>query len=94
MDGAVDYYLESAGTEIASRFANSISAAIDMIRRYPAAGSPHLAAAAAAPGLRANPVPSFPYLIISIEVGGRVRLLRMLHQRRDIPAALALNVDS
>ena len=69
-------------------FARELAAAVDHVARQPASGSPRYAEVVGIAGLRQWPVRGFPYLLFYVEMPDRVRVLRILHGRRDIPASL------
>ena len=81
-------YRAEAGETVALDFARELAAAVDHVARQPASGSPRYAEVVGIAGLRQWPVRGFPYLLFYVEMPDRVRVLRILHGRRDIPASL------
>jgi len=64
------------------------------IARQPATGSPRYAHELDLPGLRCWPLRRYPYLVFYVELPRHVDVWRILHRRRDIPAAMLEEVDS
>ena len=78
-DSAADFYLQEAGGEVALAFVHSIEHAYVQISRLPDAG------------LRFWKAKKFPYLIFYVDLGSRIEIWRVLHERMDLPAQI-LNV--
>ena len=81
-----EYYLiEKDAEQAAEQFVVSIDAATAQICRQPGVGTPKRLASAKLDGLRSWPVQGFPeirvYYLLS---GGVVRVVRVLHSKRDI----------
>ena len=77
------YLVEQDVPKIGLRFLDAIQAALDAIRRNPAIGSPRYIPDV--PGLRSWPVPGFEDIrIYYIETPRLVRVIRVLHGRRDL----------
>jgi toxin ParE1/3/4 len=91
---AGDYYAAEGGEELESRFVDALQAAFRHIARLPATGSLWWAARLGRPGLRAWPLKRFPYLVFYVESEQRIEVWRVLHKRRDVPAAWAENEQS
>ncbi len=94
MDQAVDYYLAEADTEVALRFVAAVERAVGQIGRSPQSGSLRLSYELEIPGLRVRPVARFPYLLFYVAGDEVVDVWRILHSRRDIPAAIADELDT
>lgn len=86
--GAVDWYAQRAGLELALRFVESVHAAFKHIAHHPDSGSPRYASSFGAPDLRFWPLRGFPYLVFYQDRGDWLDAWRVLHAERDIPASL------
>ena len=91
---ALDYYRLEAGTKIAESFVLSIEASMDRLSRFPSMGSPHFGLMLNIPGLRTVLTPDFPYTVFYFERDAHVDVVRVLHQRRDIPSLLSEDVET
>jgi len=89
IDAALDYYRGEAGQAVAMRMVDAVERALTHVARHPHHGSLRLGYELGVPELRTWPVPRFPYLIFYVERDTRIDVWRVLHTRRDIPAALA-----
>ena len=87
LDAALEHFLVDAPA-MASALLKSFEATIDAIGRAPALGSPRFSVALEIPGLRCRTTKSLPYLVFYIERDGDICVVRVLHQKRDIPAAV------
>jgi toxin ParE1/3/4 len=94
VDEAVDHYLHEAGTAVALRFIDAVEHVVNQISRSPKSGSPRFSYELEIPDLRVRPVARFPYLVFYIAGDGFVDVWRILHSRRDIPSALADDIDT
>ncbi len=74
--------------DLAGRFLDQIKLAYELIRDHPQAGSLRYAEQLGIPNLRCWPCRRFPWLIFYMELADHIRVLRVLHVRRDIPASL------
>jgi toxin ParE1/3/4 len=79
---------DEADRATARRLVDAVEQAFTLITRHPAIGSPRYAVELDLPGLRARAVERFPYLIFYLEHTDHTDVLRILHERRDIPASL------
>lgn len=68
---------------------NELEATFRRISRNPGTGSPRFAELTAITGLRSLPVKGFGYHVFYLELKDGVAVIRGLHERRDVPAALA-----
>lgn len=93
IDDAIGHYLAQADVNVASRFAEAVVHALELLARQPAAGSSRYALLLALPGLRSWPLRPWPYLIFYIEGEQAVDVMRVLHGARDIPATLRESGD-
>ncbi len=85
---AFDHYLAEAGVPVAADFVRAIDDCMQCIERFPEAGSPRYAELLDVEGLRFAVVERFPYLMFYLEQADYVDVVRVLHQRQDIPALL------
>lgn len=88
IESAISYYLEEAGTDIASDFVDRLEEALKRISTQPAAGSQRYGHELRISNLRQWPMRRFPYLIFYVEKESRIEIARVLHERMDIPARL------
>ena len=82
---AVAYY-ESEKPSLGAQFLQEFRAVIMAIRQNPRIGSQryiHLI-----PGMRVRHVARFPFLVLYLERESAIEVIRVLHIRRDLPAAL------
>jgi toxin ParE1/3/4 len=85
---AIEYYRQEAGHPTARRFRDALREAIRLIKANPEIGSRRIADFVGIDGIRAWPVPGFPFLIVYLETDTVILIYRVLHQMRDLPAAL------
>ena len=83
---AAAYYLEAETTESAEGFVDALEAAIGLIAQHPSIGSPRFAVELGITDLRTVAAHRFPYLVFYTEDADAVRVHRVLHTSRDIPA--------
>ena len=81
---AAFYQEEQPGLGV--RFLDEVKQVTRFIAATPGVGS--LRYAHVVPGLRMRQVPGFPYLVFYLDRVDHVDVLRVLHGRRDLPAAL------
>lgn len=91
IESAVSYYLNEAGTEVASAFLNQLEEAIRCISRQPATGSQRYGHELQISDLRHWPIKRFPYLIFYVEKERCIEIARVLHSKRDIPSSISLD---
>jgi toxin ParE1/3/4 len=91
---AADYYLREAGTQVALRFVDAVERAVNQVSRAPQSGSPRYSYELEIPDLRVRAVARFPYQVFYIAGDGLVDVWRILHERRDIPSALADDIHT
>ncbi|MGH9587959.1 MAG: type II toxin-antitoxin system RelE/ParE family toxin [Acidobacteriaceae bacterium] len=88
------YLIEKSAEETAGRFLAAIQEAIQQIARRPGIGSPKALDHPALAGLRSASIRRFPairaYYLVS---GDTVRVLRVLHGKRDIAPILESEVE-
>ena len=83
---AVAYYLNEGSEAVALGFIDTLEKAYSHIARHPATGSPRYAHELNLPGLRARPIPRYPYLVFYVECPDHIDVWRVLHGQRDIPS--------
>jgi toxin ParE1/3/4 len=83
VDDIWDYYAAEASEETADRVVDLLAAAGEAVALKPARGRSR---DTLAPGLRS--VRSAPYLVFYRVTGTSVEIVRVLHERRDLAAAL------
>ena len=83
---AAAYYLEAGATESAEGLVDALEAAIRLIAEHPSIGSPRFAVELGISELRAVALQRFPYLVFYTEDADAVRVHRVLHTSRDLPA--------
>lgn len=89
IDQAVDHYLTEAYIAVALRFVDAVERTIGQISRSPQSGSLRFSYELEIPGLRVRPLAHFPYLVFYVVGDEVVDVWRILHTRRDIPAAIS-----
>lgn len=92
VEHAIDYYLDEGAAQAASDLIDALQAAYGLIGAHPGIGSPRYGYELDIPGLRGRALDHFPYTILYVERAGHIDVLRVLHQRRDIPGLLR-NLD-
>lgn len=86
VDRAIDFYLREAGPDIALAFVHSVEHAYWQISRLSQTGSSRYAENLEIPGLRFRKMEKFPYLIFYVDLGSRIEIWRVLHEKMDIRA--------
>jgi toxin ParE1/3/4 len=83
------YLLEEDAEEIAARFLEAVQETIRQLCKHPRMGSPRTFANPALDGLRSWPVQGFPAIRIYYMIAGKtLRIVRVLHGKRDISSLL------
>ncbi|HEY1901057.1 MAG TPA: type II toxin-antitoxin system RelE/ParE family toxin [Terracidiphilus sp.] len=83
------YLLEKDATRAAERFLQAAQSAIEALCRMPGAGAPKMLDHPRLAGLRSWPVRGFPAIrIYYIHAGEDLRIVRILHGKRDISPLL------
>ncbi len=85
---AVDWYPETASTATAEEFIDELEDLQSYIADFPSIGSPRFAVVANIPQLLDMAMKRFPYIVFYSDDADAVRILRVLHTSRDIPAEL------
>jgi toxin ParE1/3/4 len=79
------YAIEKDSPRAAERFLDAVRSAIEMLCRVPAVGAPKILENPSLSGLRSWPVRGFPAMrIYYIHRGDALRIVRVLHGKRDI----------
>ncbi len=91
-DEDIDRALEHCSREYPHRFdllVKTLEATFRRAARHPGAGSPRYARELEIEGLRALRTPRFPYLVFYLETRREILIVRVLHQKQDIPSLFA-----
>jgi toxin ParE1/3/4 len=92
VEHAIHYYLEEGAAQAALDLIDALQAAYRLIGLHPGIGSPRYGYELDIPGPRGRALEHFPYTVLYMERSGHIDVLRVLHQRRDIPELLR-NLD-
>jgi toxin ParE1/3/4 len=82
------HYRADAGLGIALAFTDQLQRVLHHIAHRSEQGSARYAPMLDLPGLRAWAIPRFPHMVMAFERPEHFDILRVLHVKRDIPAAL------
>ncbi|AYF77887.1 type II toxin-antitoxin system RelE/ParE family toxin [Nocardia yunnanensis] len=85
VENAIDYYLESDADRAAADLIDALQATYRLIGLHPGIGSPRYGHELDIPGLRGRALTRLPYTVLYLERDDHIDVLRVLHQRRDIP---------
>lgn len=85
---AVEHLLDAGAYAAATGLINALESAKERIAEFPSIGSTRFALATNIPDLRDVAVRRFPYVVFYTEDEDAVRIHRVLHTSRDIPAVL------
>ena len=88
IDAVIDHFRENSHAR-AERFVDDLEAVIGRIVRGPGSGSQRYANLAGLDGVRSLPIGRSRYHVFYAEVDDRIVVIRILHERRDIPSLLA-----
>lgn len=88
VERALAYYEAQQAVTAALGFVDALEDAYALLGRHPAAGTPRYGYELGIPGLRGWPLRGFPYVIFYVDREDHLDVWRMLHNRRDIPAAM------
>lgn len=88
---AIDFHLEEGHPDRAARFVDELEQAFTLIAAHPAIGSTRLAAGGDIPGVRSFGLQRSPYVAFYLEIGDGIRVIRVLHTRRDLSAELGVD---
>lgn len=93
IDEAIAYYAKEA-PQMVDNLIDAFETAFNAISDAPKTGSPRYGISLDIPGLRFMLTEQFPYAIFYVEHTHYIDLIRVLHQRRDIPALLLGESDN
>lgn len=83
------YLIEKEIPEVARRFLDAVESAVDTLCRTPGIGASKQLANPLLAGLRSWPIPGFPLVrVYYIYAGNELRVVRVLHGKRDIQRLL------
>lgn len=88
IDSAIAYYMGSGARDAALGFVDALENAKDVLGEHPSIGSPRFAIETDISELRSLPLQRFPYVVLYTDDSDAVRVHRVLHTSRDIPAEL------
>lgn len=86
----VAHYAADSGPGIALAFTDQLQRVLVEIGLGVDPGSGRLGRALDLPGLRAWRVPRFPHVVLALERPAHFDLVRLVHAKRDLPAAFAV----
>jgi toxin ParE1/3/4 len=86
---AIDYYLEEGAPDAALAFVDELELTRNVIAQHPSIGSSRFAVFTGIAELRSVGLQRFPYLVLYTDDADAVRVHRVLHTSRDIPAEIA-----
>lgn len=86
IEAAVDHHVGEGAVDAALDFITALQAASDLLARHPAIGSTRFATDTGIDELRALAVRTFPYVVFYTDDADAVRVHRLLHASRDMPA--------
>ena len=84
----VAWYAEASGPTLASRFVDAVDETSALILAYPHAGSQRFDISPQGSTLLFRRTGRFPYLLFYLLHEDRIEIVRLLHERRDIPQIL------
>jgi toxin ParE1/3/4 len=90
---AADCYRREASADVALRFIDAVERAVGHIARSPQSGSLRFAYELEIPDLRVRPIARFPYLVFYVAGEDVVDVWRVLNTKRDIPSAIADDIE-
>lgn len=88
VESALDFYLQEGSERVALGFIAALERGYGHIGRHPESGSSRYASELNLPGLRAWPLPRYPYVVFYRDTSDHVEVWRVLHGQRDIPQGL------
>jgi len=89
VDNAVAYYTGQGAHDAALSFLDALEDAATLLGEYPSIGSLRFAIETNIANLRTFALQRYPYVIVYTDDPDAVRVHRVLHTSRDIPAELA-----
>jgi toxin ParE1/3/4 len=94
IERVADYYSGEAGPAGALRFVDAVERALSQISRSPLSSSLRFSYELEIPDLRVRPMARFPYLVFFVVGDEIAEVWRILHTRRDIPSAIADDIET
>jgi toxin ParE1/3/4 len=88
---ALDYYLEHA-PEYVLDFIDDLERAYRHIQSFPESGSMRYAIELDLPNLRMWQCVKYPYLVFYIDLPHQIEIWRVLHNKKDIPPTLQIEI--
>ncbi|RUR01722.1 type II toxin-antitoxin system RelE/ParE family toxin [Labedella endophytica] len=88
IDEAVTHYLDEGAQTVALDFIDAVQDTIELLAAHPSLGSTRFAVETGIAELRSVALRRFPYIVFYTDDDDAVRVHRVLHSRRDIPAEL------
>lgn len=88
IDEAAMHYALEGGYALGAGFYDAVESALQFMADNPGCGSPRIADLLDVPGLRVWQIERFPYSIYYFERDTYLDVVRVSHQRMDIPAHL------
>lgn len=88
VDEEAAYYQTTAGLDTATRFLEDLRHTFERLLEFPHLGTPWPTTRRELLGLRRRVLSQFPYSVFSLPSEQAVEIVRVLHNSRDLPAAL------
>jgi toxin ParE1/3/4 len=88
IDAAIDHFLQSSSAG-AVHLVDELETVIGRLARRPGSGSQRYAKLAGLEGVRSRPIGRTRYHVFYVELEESIEVIRVLHERRDIPSLLA-----
>ncbi|MHB1234407.1 MAG: type II toxin-antitoxin system RelE/ParE family toxin [Microbacteriaceae bacterium] len=88
IDSAIAYYVDSGARDAALGFIDALENAKALLGEHSSIGSPRFAIETSISELRGLSLQRFPYIIVYTDDSDAIRVHRVLHTSRDIPAEL------
>lgn len=89
IDSAIDYYLSEQSLSAAQGFADATEDSFRLLASRSAIGSERYADLLPGLAVRMWPLTTYPFLVFYLEHAATLEVIRVLHTRRDVPAALS-----
>ncbi len=88
VERAIDHYASEGADLAALGFIDALADAHALLADHPSIGSTRLTAEIGLPEFRTLALQRYPYLLVTADEADAVRIIRVLHTSRDIPAEL------
>ena len=85
IEDVLSRYQEQTAYQAGSKFLTELEKCFGFVKNFPRAGSLRLGDVVGRSDIRTWPMRKFPFLLVYKETPDQVNVLRVLHQRRDIP---------